>query len=577
MMVNGITCPFQTVEKRRYRFRFLNGCQSRGAGVYDEGSTVTVVAAPNSGFRFVNWTENGTPVSTSASYSFTVSAERTLAAHFAAVGAAATFDFDSGSPTLVTGQVVPFDQTPGTISAHFSGLGGDGFLVQTDESTATLLSQFSDHYLTPDSFSPGSLVISFDRPLSSIALTFATADYEPASASPAASPKASTLAAEGEASPLVTTPNATLTGLSNPWALAFDASSNLYVTDFSTNTVRKFAPGSTTPSATLSGLAQPRGVAFGSSGNLYVANYHGNTISTFEPGATTASETITGLSGPSALAFDAGGSLFVANFVGSTVSKFSPSGPDPVPTVTWTGQPADLVHDLQISWPVVPLGTPQLTSITLAGVDLTPYAISLSPTSVVVPTLAFPATASLPLTIGLTTVGYPSETSTQLDVTVDVANSPNPWRNYPLLMDANGDQTATPLDVLVIVNHLNTHGAGELPAAILSPPVYLDIDGNGAATPLDALILINHFNSRPSGVGEGEAMPTISNQLLSSAGQPVWDPPVGTVRVWNHLPGPLSANAATGDAPLGPGNVDDVLPDIALDVLRGWGQAAGLV
>ena len=29
MMVNGNTWPFQTVEQRRYRFRFLNGCNSR--------------------------------------------------------------------------------------------------------------------------------------------------------------------------------------------------------------------------------------------------------------------------------------------------------------------------------------------------------------------------------------------------------------------------------------------------------------------------------------------------------------------------------------------------------------------
>jgi spore coat protein A len=29
IMVNGNTWPFQTVQKRRYRFRFLNGCQSR--------------------------------------------------------------------------------------------------------------------------------------------------------------------------------------------------------------------------------------------------------------------------------------------------------------------------------------------------------------------------------------------------------------------------------------------------------------------------------------------------------------------------------------------------------------------
>ena len=29
IMVNGNTWPFQTVEQRRYRLRFLNGCQSR--------------------------------------------------------------------------------------------------------------------------------------------------------------------------------------------------------------------------------------------------------------------------------------------------------------------------------------------------------------------------------------------------------------------------------------------------------------------------------------------------------------------------------------------------------------------
>ena len=29
IMVNGNTWPFQTVEQRRYRFRFLNGCHSR--------------------------------------------------------------------------------------------------------------------------------------------------------------------------------------------------------------------------------------------------------------------------------------------------------------------------------------------------------------------------------------------------------------------------------------------------------------------------------------------------------------------------------------------------------------------
>ncbi|MEK6552844.1 MAG: InlB B-repeat-containing protein, partial [Bacteroidota bacterium] len=49
---------------------------------YNTGSSVTVTAAANSGYRFVNWTEGNTVVSTSASYNFTISANRTLVANF---------------------------------------------------------------------------------------------------------------------------------------------------------------------------------------------------------------------------------------------------------------------------------------------------------------------------------------------------------------------------------------------------------------------------------------------------------------------------------------------------------------
>jgi FtsP/CotA-like multicopper oxidase with cupredoxin domain len=56
MMVNGNTWPFQVVEKRRYRLRFLNGCQSRflildfnnipGAEVWQIGNEGGFLAAP---------------------------------------------------------------------------------------------------------------------------------------------------------------------------------------------------------------------------------------------------------------------------------------------------------------------------------------------------------------------------------------------------------------------------------------------------------------------------------------------------------------------------------------------------
>ena len=58
-----------------------------GGGTFDEGTEATVTATPKSGYRFVNWTEAGNPVSTNTSYTFTVSKNRTLVANFEAIPA----------------------------------------------------------------------------------------------------------------------------------------------------------------------------------------------------------------------------------------------------------------------------------------------------------------------------------------------------------------------------------------------------------------------------------------------------------------------------------------------------------
>ena len=63
----------------------LAGGTNTGSGSYNPGSFVTVVATPNAGYAFVNWTENGNPVSTSTSYSFTITSNRTLVANYAVV------------------------------------------------------------------------------------------------------------------------------------------------------------------------------------------------------------------------------------------------------------------------------------------------------------------------------------------------------------------------------------------------------------------------------------------------------------------------------------------------------------
>ena len=61
------------------------GGSTSGGGTVNSGSSVTVVATPNAGYSFVNWTEGGSAVSASASYNFTASASRTLVANFAPI------------------------------------------------------------------------------------------------------------------------------------------------------------------------------------------------------------------------------------------------------------------------------------------------------------------------------------------------------------------------------------------------------------------------------------------------------------------------------------------------------------
>ncbi|MCR5013951.1 MAG: choice-of-anchor J domain-containing protein [Bacteroidales bacterium] len=53
-----------------------------GAGTYEEGDNVTLTAVANTGYTFSKWTKNGTQVSTSATYSFTASADAAYVAVF---------------------------------------------------------------------------------------------------------------------------------------------------------------------------------------------------------------------------------------------------------------------------------------------------------------------------------------------------------------------------------------------------------------------------------------------------------------------------------------------------------------
>ena len=149
-----------------------------GDGTYPSGASVAVLATPKTGYAFVNWTENGIPVSSAAGYVFTATSSRTLVANFATDPGAATFDFDTGVPALTVAQTTPLDQTTGGITAHFSSASAPAFAIQDDASLGWSTPNFAGHYLYPN-VSGSALEINFDHPMRSVALAFATVDSGP--------------------------------------------------------------------------------------------------------------------------------------------------------------------------------------------------------------------------------------------------------------------------------------------------------------------------------------------------------------------------------------------------------------
>ena len=92
-----------------------------GGGTYQQGQSCTVTATANTGYTFLRWTENGNQVSTNASYTFTVTGNRTLVAQFQAqtytINAVASPNYGgtvSGGGNYNYGQTCTLTATPAT-------------------------------------------------------------------------------------------------------------------------------------------------------------------------------------------------------------------------------------------------------------------------------------------------------------------------------------------------------------------------------------------------------------------------------------------------------------------------------
>jgi hypothetical protein len=107
--------------------------------------------------------------------------------------------------------------------------------------------------------------------------------------------------------------------------------------------------------------------------------------------------------------------------------------------------------------------------------------------------------------------------SSETTVTINIGQPlPPRYQNPGNKFDVNADGFVSPIDVLIVINLLNTRGPSVPVQGLPGPPDYVDVNGNNTVEPLDALEVINFINSgRGSGEGEGEGYSDrMSNGLI---------------------------------------------------------------
>ena len=80
--------------------------------------------------------------------------------------------------------------------------------------------------------------------------------------------------------------------------------------------------------------------------------------------------------------------------------------------------------------------------------------------------------------------------SQEYSLTVDSV-ADNRWHNAVVPCDVDGLNGVTPLDALTIINRLNIHPDGSLPAPPAAPPPYYDVNDDRLCTAPDVLLVIN--------------------------------------------------------------------------------------
>ena len=130
-----------------------------GAGLHDEGTDVTLTAAPNPGYSFVKWTENGNEVPTIPTYTISdLDANHTLVAHFRYIdytitATTATGDNSQGTATVSggNGQDHNVFNIGQTCELKATAVGGYRFLKWTKDGAEVSTEATYQFTVTPES------------------------------------------------------------------------------------------------------------------------------------------------------------------------------------------------------------------------------------------------------------------------------------------------------------------------------------------------------------------------------------------------------------------------------------------
>ena len=148
---------------------------------------------------------------------------------------------------------------------------------------------------------------------------------------------------------LITTSN-----LSEPDGLAVDANGNLYVDNYTNNTIIKITrAGVISTFATGGDLTGPAFITFDPSGNLYVANQNNNTISVITPAGIVSTFLQSTIKTPQGMAFDKAGNLYLALWGSNSIIEINPGTLATIPSIS--GQPSNTAKSYCVGTAATPL------------------------------------------------------------------------------------------------------------------------------------------------------------------------------------------------------------------------------